>query len=136
MLNQDLSYSSRIRRETQESLAVVSEEQLERICMGTTAAWTRQNVYYVAKQYMSKVSTDRIAKEIGVSPTSVLRVLRILGIPIRRSGSMPTISDEQAQHVALMLREHTQREVAETLGLSRHVVQRIAAQERNRAQAC
>lgn len=132
--NREVSHAKQRRDEAEAALAVISDEQLEKICWFNPIPWTRQSVYYVRTQYLAQRSSYSIGDELGLSSQAILRVLRILGVPIRRPGTIPSFSEEQKAHIIQLLKQFNQREIAEKVGIGRHAVQAIAAMERKNAQ--
>lgn len=131
---QDSSHAKQLRDESIAALAAITDEQLHKICWFNPIKWTRQSVNYVRVQYLAQRSSYSIAEELNISQHAVLRVLRILGVPIRRSGSIPATSPEKQAEIAQLLKQFNQREVCEMLGTTRHAVQTVAAMERRNVQ--
>lgn len=130
----EVSHAKQLHDDAKAAVAAISDEKLARICAFNPLLWTRPVVHYVHDQYVAGKSSYAIGDEIGVSSQAVLRALRILEVPIRRSGPPSSLSDEQKAQVAQLLKKFNQREVIEMLGVSRNAVQVIAATERRNAQ--
>lgn len=123
---------SQLKREV---LPPITDEMLERACFNNNMPWTFKLMDYARREYViSRVSSPRIAKVLGMSDATVIRVLRIMGVTIRPHGTVPTLCPEQKAKAAELLKQFNQREVAEMLGASRHAIQSVAASERSNAQ--
>ena len=117
------------------ALPPITDEMLERACFNNNMPWTFKLMEYARREYViSRISAPRIAKVLGISDATVIKALRIMGVEIRPTGTVPMLSPEKKAEAAELLKQYNQRQVAEMLGASRHAIQSVAAMERQNAQ--
>ena len=123
-----------MRNTQKDSSTAVSEEILEKVCHSSSHPWSRKLLERVRAEYLGQKSTHQIGSELNMSKDSVRRALRIMGVPIRTSGPIPTLSPEQKAQVTSLLKTTPRRRIAKMFGVGRYAIQQVSAQETRNAQ--
>lgn len=110
---------------------MVTDLQISQANFHCKHAWTREELTDIKKRYLAKESMASIGENLGMSAISVARVLSIMGVTPRARGKVPALTPEQKVRALILLEKQTQQQVAEQLGVSRSIVQKLFSEHRD-----
>lgn len=111
---------------------VVTLDMLDQASYKSRCKWTLAQLQLVVTKYLAGSSALELGIELERGEDTIIRVLKIMGVTIRKRGRAPALTPEQKKLAAEMLKTKTQQQVANFFGVGRFPIQRIDAEEKRK----